>query len=98
MQKLADIAHENDQKIDTGNIELDAILNNKINDSNKTNLLDFMTSITKYLFILCFIIYQHLFFIFINTKKYNKTYKCKEKLYKRKYQQIINANIIPYSR
>ena len=38
MQKLADIAHENEQKIDTGNIELDAILNNKINEAQDSNI------------------------------------------------------------
>ena len=38
MQKIADIAHENEQKIDTGNIELDAILNNKINEAQNSNI------------------------------------------------------------
>ena len=38
MQKMADIAHENEQKIDTGNIELDAILNNKINEAQDSNI------------------------------------------------------------
>ena len=38
MQKLADIAHENEQKIDTGNIALDAILNNKINEAQDSNI------------------------------------------------------------
>ena len=38
MQKMAAIAHENEQKIDTGNIELDAILNNKINEAQNSNI------------------------------------------------------------